>query len=453
MAELKKQWNDGGSLTATYEGSGDGSAVFSSDEYEGIDREMSVVFRDAGKTVAHERIVRQEGIRQRFITADGKVFCVLDGGRFGVLKEGGVVPPTPMETYTRLTYIECTAEQYFNTGYIVKETDTIEAYYETKVASADKFLYAATGSQGGVWLSLYSTYAYVRFGQSSSKSIQNGAINHYIKAKKNSVVLDVTTTTLTYDGMPTGPLYVFGGYNASSGLYNAYTGKCTMLKITCGDGNVVMELRPVKRGSDGKVGMLDIVSGTFFINEGSGDDFIGGREVRVTDDCELIDRVAFNDDVAFDTGFYGNEKTYIDVMFQRTDTSGADYLFGCSSGNRLTAYCPASGSGYWRYGSAYPSFTTSSKKIYVATVTPTKTTVDRTSGSISTSAFTTSWTLPLGGSKGSTDVIEKSFQGYVYYFRMKHGAEQLLDWYPCRRLSDGVEGFWDCVTQTFVEPL
>lgn len=456
MAELVKPWNDGGSLSVAYEGSGDGEAIFSSDSYEGIDREQSVIFKDVNNSVSVERTVRQEGIRQKFITADGKVFCVTDGGRFGVLRSGFEpdVPDEPIvETYTRLTYIECTAEQYFNSNYYIQETDTIEAYYETKVASEDKFLYAATGSQGGVWLSLYSTYAYVRFGNTSSKSIQNGAINHYIKVKKNSVVLDVTTTTLTYEGMPTGPLYVFGGYNASSGLYNAYTGKCTMLKITGGDGNVVMELRPVKRDSDGKVGMLDIVSGTFFINEGSGADFIGGREVRVTDDYELIDRVAFNNDVAFDTGFYGNEKTYIDVMFQRTDISGADYLFGCSSGNRLTAYCPASGSGYWRYGSAYPTFTTASKKIYVATVTPTKTTVDRTSGSISTSAFTTSWTLPLGGHKGSTNTITKSFQGYVYYFRMKHGVEQLLDWYPCRRKSDGVEGFWDCITQTFVESL
>lgn len=456
MAELIKHWNDGGNLSVTYDGSGDGSAVFSSDAYEGIDRTQIVVFRDGGKSVAVERTVRQEGTRQPIGLADGGIFRLTNGGRFGVLKEGSVVPPTPpipMETYTRLTYIECTAEQYFNSNYYVQETDTIEAYYETTVASADKFLYAATGSQGGVWLSLYSTYAYVRFGQTSSKSINNGAINHYIKAKKNSVVLDVTTTTLTYDGMPTGPLYIFGGYNGSSGLYNGYAGKCTMLKITDGDGNVVMELRPVKRDSDGKVGMLDIVSGTFFINEGGGADFKGGREIIVTDDYKLIDRIAFNNDVAFDTGFYGNEKTYIDVMFQRTDTSVADYLFGCSSGNRLTAYCPASGSGYWRYGSAYPTFTTNSKKIYVATVTPTKTTVDRTSGSISTSAFTTSWTLPLGGHKGSTNTITKTFQGYVYYFRMKHGDMQLLDWYPCRRLYDGIEGFWDCVTQTFVEPL
>ena len=111
MAELVKQWNDGGSLSVTYEGSGDGSATFSSDSYEGIDREQSVVFRDDGKTIAVERTVRQEGIRQQFVTSDGLVFRVTQG-RFGVLK-GEAEPPAPptTETYTRLTYLESTGTQ------------------------------------------------------------------------------------------------------------------------------------------------------------------------------------------------------------------------------------------------------------------------------------------------------------------------------------------------------
>lgn len=82
MAELVKQWNDGGSLTATYEGSGDGSAVFSSDVNEGIDREMSVFFKGNGLSV--ERKVRQEGMREVF-TED---FVLNDGGTFNVLKNG-----------------------------------------------------------------------------------------------------------------------------------------------------------------------------------------------------------------------------------------------------------------------------------------------------------------------------------------------------------------------------
>lgn len=86
MAEFKKPWNDGGSLSVAYTGDRDGSAVFSSDPYEGIDRVQSVVFRDAGQTIAIEKLVRQDGIRQQFVTSDGKVFKVTQG-RYGVLKE------------------------------------------------------------------------------------------------------------------------------------------------------------------------------------------------------------------------------------------------------------------------------------------------------------------------------------------------------------------------------
>lgn len=82
--ELKKTWNNGGSLTATYEGSGDGTAVFSSDANEGIDREMSVTFRTQDLAVV--RSVKQEGLRQPYRLRNGGVYRVSNGGRYGVLK-------------------------------------------------------------------------------------------------------------------------------------------------------------------------------------------------------------------------------------------------------------------------------------------------------------------------------------------------------------------------------
>ena len=85
MAELVKPWNDGGSLSTTYDGDGDGSAVFSSDIAEGLDREMQVVFRDEGGTVAVTRKVKQEGMREVFAASDGS-FTLYDGGSYNVLK-------------------------------------------------------------------------------------------------------------------------------------------------------------------------------------------------------------------------------------------------------------------------------------------------------------------------------------------------------------------------------
>lgn len=87
MAELVKPWNDGGSLSVAYEGSGDGSAIFSSDVAEGLDREMTVVFRDGGRTVAVERTVKQAGMREVFTGYDER-FITADGGTFNSIKDG-----------------------------------------------------------------------------------------------------------------------------------------------------------------------------------------------------------------------------------------------------------------------------------------------------------------------------------------------------------------------------
>lgn len=81
MRELIKPWNDGGSLSVTYEGSGDGSATFESDNNEGVDREMSVFFNGGGLSV--ERVVKQEGRREAF-----EDFILSDGGTFNVVKYG-----------------------------------------------------------------------------------------------------------------------------------------------------------------------------------------------------------------------------------------------------------------------------------------------------------------------------------------------------------------------------
>ena len=87
MAELVKPWNDGGSLSVAYDGDGDGSAVFSSDVAEGLDREMIVVFRDGGRTVAVERKVKQVGMREVFTGYDER-FITADGGTFNSIKDG-----------------------------------------------------------------------------------------------------------------------------------------------------------------------------------------------------------------------------------------------------------------------------------------------------------------------------------------------------------------------------
>ena len=142
MAELIKQWDNGGSLTATYEGSGDGSAVFTSDTNEGIDREMSVYFNGGGLSV--ERTVRQEGLREEIMTTDGLIFKASDG-YFGVLKEA-----KPL--YTELDYIQSTGTQYINTGLhkvLFTRADKIfVGLTPTVISSSAYFFGTMVGSRG-----------------------------------------------------------------------------------------------------------------------------------------------------------------------------------------------------------------------------------------------------------------------------------------------------------------
>lgn len=87
MAQTVKQWEDGGSLTISYGGSGDGSAVFSSDANEGVDRQMDVTFKDVSGLIVVTRTVVQEGRREPFYGSDVD-FVLSDTGTFNVIKEG-----------------------------------------------------------------------------------------------------------------------------------------------------------------------------------------------------------------------------------------------------------------------------------------------------------------------------------------------------------------------------
>lgn len=354
---------------------------------------------------------------------------------------------TPTDTYTRLTHIECNGQQYIDLGYVVKEDDVIEVNYVLKqIAAADTFLFGTSDGKTGLWFEYYNNTAYYRFGQTSSSSLSNSSYEYKVVLKKGNALIGSNSVSLSYNSMPTTSLVLFAGRTSNNTPYSYGHYRCSLFRITDSDG-VVMELLPYRRDSDGAIGLLDSISGKFYTS--ASEPLIAGGVL--TDGYELVEYVTFDGTVAFETGVYGNNETYIDVLFKRTNTSAAHYLFGCSSGNRLTGYLTSSG--YWRYGSGYPTFNTNNTSLTKAIVTPTKTTVGSTSRTFSTSAFTTSYTLPVGGSKGSSDTITPSYKGYIYYFVMRHGDEVVVDWLPCKRLSDGVEGFWDCVTQTFKEPI
>lgn len=456
--DTKIKWNDGeGYITATYEGSGDGSAIISSDVNEGIDRVQTLTVQTTNGMVEEKVLVSQEGLRQPFGLSGGGVFRVAGGGRFGVLKVGNPIePPTPVETYTRLTYIECTGEQYINTGYIVQEDDVIDMdYINVEQTSADKCLFGVYGEEGRVFMSIYSNTAHVRFGtlNTSSATVSNARTKYVVKLQKGSVDIDGSKASPAFDGMPQFPLYLFA-CNQSNRSINMYGIFRTMgFKISKASGEVVMNLKPCKRDSDGKVGMLDLVSGQFFGNGGAGEDFIGGAEIKIADGYEVIDYVTFSKNKLYDLGIVKSTQT-IEVMFARSEKSATPYLYGCVTSPHtasVTAYLSSNGA--WRFGSSYKGLNTNNTFINRTIISNGKTDFNFASGTFTKSTFTTPDTVVLGGYRAASGSLTKNYQGKVFYIRITEGSAPIIDYYPCKRISDGVEGFWDCVSQTFIQPM
>ncbi len=422
---------------------------------EGIDKEV-IVEGVCGDKSAPLLLVH-EGKRQPFGLSGGGVFRIKGGGRFGVLKVGEPIePPTPVETYTRLTYIECDGQQYIELGYKVKEDDVIESnFILTKVASADHFLFGTADANNGLWFEIYSNTAYVRFGNNSSTSVSSSAYKYSVVLKKGSVKIGNTTTTLPYNGMPNNTINLFAGKHNADGSYEgrpyAYGYyRCTKFRVSDSNG-LVMDLVPAKRDSDGVVGMLDLVSGKFYTSDG--EPFIAGEEMRVTEGYELLEYTTFDGTQLFDLGIV--KSTYeIEVLFQRSESKATPYLYGCVTSPHtasVTAYMAASGS--WRWGNAYKGISTNNLNEWRVRMQNGNALYNGTSSNFTKNTFTTPDTVVLGGYRAASGSLVKGYIGKVFYIRISENGEYLKDWYPCKRLSDGVEGFWDSVSQTFIEPM
>lgn len=141
-------------------------------------------------------------------------------------------------------------------------------------------------------------------------------------------------------------------------------------------------------------------------------------------------------------------------MFARSEKSSIPYLYGCiTSPHTATVSAYLSSGGSWRFGSSYKGLNTNNTFINRVLVSNGKTEFNFAAGTFTKSTFTTPDTVVLGGYRAASGALTKNYQGKVYYIRISENGEYILDWYPCKRLSDGVEGFWDYVTNTFIEPI
>jgi hypothetical protein len=131
MEETKIKWKEGeGYITATYEGSGSGSASISSDINEGIDREQFInveTIKGSNPKVASVNVM-QIGMREVFLPNDGD-FILADGGTFNVLKS------KYPNGFKEVEYIEVDGHRYFDTGFKPNQNTRVVVDFHANDAS------------------------------------------------------------------------------------------------------------------------------------------------------------------------------------------------------------------------------------------------------------------------------------------------------------------------------
>lgn len=175
----------------------------------------------------------------------------------------------------------------------------------------------------------------------------------------------------------------------------------------------------------------------------------------ITPGYTLVDYCQFNADKIFDTKFKPTQNTRIEVGFI-PESSSAQYLYGIRSTNNtasVTAYLPSAGA--WRFGNTYRNYTVAKGNEYTAIVDKSGVNMNGTLTKYASTLknFSCAYTLVLGTARTTSGSIPAAqFVGKVLYYRIFENDTPILDWIPCDN-PDGVNAFWDNVTNTFVAPL
>lgn len=167
-----------------------------------------------------------------------------------------------------------------------------------------------------------------------------------------------------------------------------------------------------------------------------------------------VDYILFNGNQITDSGIVCNQDTKIHVLFTREST-GSTYLYGViSDGNTasMTAYLSTNGS--WRFGNKYVSRPISTDAELIRNVIVTKSGVKHETGTATLSGvsdFETPGTLPIGGARQASGVLDAQFVGKMLIFEMWQGEEQVRKLVP---LTNGtVYRFYDKVSNAFFDSL
>ena len=251
----------------------------------------------------------------------------------------------PPEGYKRLEWIRSTGAQYIDTGYVHKESDIVDAVWEAPYHQPNTYSIAFGASKGDDKSNLYyvglayqndGKYRYKRHGTSvanTDEAFYDQPIRVHCDGLNMSwkPVADATwRETMTVggssgDGVCT--MYIFA-HNSNNLVDVRGAMKLFSFTITSAVGPVVRDYVPVRRLSDGEVGLWERVEGRFFGNCGASR-FYGSDEEAV-----LLNYVESSASQYVDTGITLTDASRIEASFRPLAVTGWGVFFGAVAADR-----------------------------------------------------------------------------------------------------------------------
>lgn len=198
------------------------------------------------------------------------------------MKSGGQLP----EAYQAVEYLESTGTQSINLG-VYANQDSVMISDVLFVKSNQSFYYGGGTAYGSKTFECYCWSPNLQFNEGSHtiylsyNDVPNNiratiyqSLNHYALTYDGGVVSTDRTYTLTFQAEY--PVHLFA-LNRQSGV--AY-GKVIIYGVEFYQGQTIArKCIPCYRKSDNKPGMYDLVSNTFFTNQGTGE-FVVGADIN-----------------------------------------------------------------------------------------------------------------------------------------------------------------------------
>ena len=388
--------------------------------------------------------------------------------------DSGHEPDSTLSGYTQLQYIEGTGTQHVDTGiYPTQDTRIVTNIEILSGNDTNGVLGGRSGVETGSFC-LWIVSGYLRTDYGTSQTTTPVSATGSIDVDKDGATtgLNAYSTTqpkTSFTSSKSLTLFAINGGSDGALDPRKFHGRFGRTKIYSGD-DMLMDLVPAKRDSDGAVGFLDVKGGSFLGNSGTGsfvagpafsDDEPEGDESDLPGGYEPLTFIQSDGTQWVDTGVKPNQGTRVvldaDVMASNGEKSGAHHLFGCnaSSGPYFTERLSDSQDGYQiRYGKSALTSVSCSSDVYgrhvfrfgsgyfnidggVQTLLKGE---DDFSSSLSMYAFCLN---SSGNPSGYCDMRMRSMQVY-------QDGELSMDLRPCVRSYDGAVGLYDIKGKKFV---